>query len=102
MDPHAAVIEQIAVVVATLQDTEHSFSQRIERQQAPQLSTQEDSQFDMGAPPPPPPPSMDQMAPPPIPQGALVVIQRSTEVIQPHATIPVQTIGAFDDRIQRA
>ena len=74
MDPHAAVIEQIAVAVAALQDTVHSLSQRIERQQAPQLSTHEDSQFDMGAPPPPPPPSMAQMAPPPIPQGTSVVI----------------------------
>ena len=101
MDPHVAVIEQIVVVVAALQDTVHSLSQRIERQQAPQLSTHEDSKFDMGAPPPPPPPSMAQMAPPPIPQGTPVVIQRSTEVIHPHATIPVQTIGAFNDRIQR-
>ena len=41
------------------------------------------------------------MAPPPIPQGTPIVIQRSTEVIQLHSTIPVQTIGAFDDRIQR-
>ena len=55
----------------------------------------------MGAPPPPPPPSMAQMTPPPIPQGTPVVIQRSIEVIRPHATIPVQTIGAFDDLIQR-
>ena len=44
---------------------------------------------------------MDQMAPLPIPQGTPVVIKRSTKVIQPHATILVQTIGAFDDRIQR-
>ena len=44
---------------------------------------------------------MAQMAPLPIPQGTPFVIQRSTEVIQPHATIPVQTIGASDDRIQR-
>ena len=42
---------------------------------------------------------MAQMAPPPIPQGTPVVIQRSTEVIQPHETILVQTIGAYDDRI---
>ena len=89
MDPHAAVIEHIVAVVAALQDTVHRLSQRIERQQAPQLSTQEDSQFDMGAPPPPPPPSMAQIAPSPIPQGTPVIIQRSTEVIQPHASIPV-------------
>ena len=81
MDPHAAVIEQIAAAVAALQDTVHSLSQRIERQQAPQLSAQEDSQFDMGAPPLPPPPSMAQMAPSSIPQGTPVVIQSSTEVI---------------------
>ena len=55
----------------------------------------------MGAPPPPLPPSMAQMELPPIPQGTPIVVQRSTEVIQPHATIPVQTIGASDDRIQR-
>ena len=96
MDPHAVVIEQIDVVVAALHDKVHSLSQRIERQQAPQLLTQEDSQFDIGAPPP----SMDQMALPPIPQGTPVVIQRSTEMIQPHATILVQTIGA-SDLIQR-
>ena len=99
MDPHAAVIEQIVVVVAALQDTVHGLSQGINRQQAPQLSAQEDSQFDMGAPSPPPPPSMTQMAPLPIPQGTPVVIQRSTVVTQPQSTIPVQTIG--DDRIQR-
>ena len=103
MDPHAAVIEHIVAVVVTLQDTLHGLSQRIDRQQAPQLSTQEDSQFDMGEPPPPPPPppSMAQMAPPPIPQGNPVVIQRSTEVAKPHATIPIHTIGASDDHIQR-
>ena len=99
MDPHAAVIEHIAAAIAALQDTVHSLSQRIERQQTLQLSTQEDSQFDMGAPPPPLPPSMAQVASPPIPQGTPVVIQRSTEVIQPHATIPVQTIDAYDNRI---
>ena len=44
---------------------------------------------------------MAQMAPPPIPQGTPVVVQRSTEVIQPQATIPVQTISASEDRIQR-
>ena len=101
MDQHVAVIEQLAAAVAALQDTVHGLSQRIDRQQTPQLSAQEDTQFDMGAPPPPPPPSMAQMAPPPIPQGTPVVVQRSTEVIQPHVTIPVQTIGASEDRIQR-
>ena len=101
MDQHAAVIEQLAAAIAALQDTVHGLSQRIDRQQTPQLSAQEDTQFDMGAPPPPPPPSMAQMAPPPIPQGTPVVVQRFTEVIQPHATIPVQTIGASEDRIQR-
>ena len=57
----------------------------------------------MGAPPPPPPPppSMAHMASPPIPHGTPVIVQRSTEVIQPHATIPVQTIGASDDHIRR-
>ena len=70
------VIEHIVATVAALQDTVHGLSQRIDRQQAPQLSAQKDSQFDMGAPPPPPPPSMAQMAPPPIPQGTPVVIQR--------------------------
>ena len=99
MDQHAAVIEQLASVVAALQDTVHGLSQRIDRQQTPQLSAHEDTQFDMGAPPPPP--STAQMAPPPIPQGIPVVVQRSTEVIQPHVTIPVQTIGASEDRIQR-
>ena len=58
MDPHAAVIEQIDAVVAALQDTVHGLSQRIDRQQAPQLSAQENTRFDMGPPPPPPPPSM--------------------------------------------
>ena len=76
LDPHAAVIEHIVATVATLQDTVHGLNQRIDRQQAPHLSTQEDSQFDMGAPPPPPAQSMAQMAPPPIPQGTPVVIQR--------------------------
>ena len=94
MDQYAAVIEQLAAAVAALQDTVHGLSQRIDRQQTPQLSAQEDTQFDMGAPPPPPPPSTAQMAAPPIPQGIPVVVQRSTEVIQPHVTIPVQTIGA--------
>ena len=74
MDPHAAVIEQLVAVVAALQDTVHGLSQRIDKQQTPQLSRQEDTQFDIGAPPPPPPPSMAQMAPPPIPQGTPVVI----------------------------
>ena len=101
MDPHAAVIEQIIVAIAVLQDIVHGLSQRIDIQQALQLSAQEDTQFDMRAPPPPPPPLIAQMAPPPIPQGTPIVIQRSTEVIQPHATILVQTIGASDDRIQR-
>ena len=54
MDPHAVVIEQIAKVVAVLQDTVHGLSQRIDRQQTPQISTQEDTQFDKGEPPPPP------------------------------------------------
>ena len=98
MDQHATVIEQVAAAVAALRDTVHGLCQRIDRQQTPQLSASEDTQFDMGAPPPPPPPSM---APPPIPQGTPVVVQRSIEVIQPHATIPVQTIGASEDRIQR-
>ena len=75
MDPHAATIEKIVTAITALQD----------RQQASQISAQEDTQFDMRAPPPPP--SMDQMAPPPIPQGTPFVIQRPTEVIQPHATI---------------
>ena len=44
---------------------------------------------------------MDQMAPPSIPQGTPFVIQRPTEVIQPHAIIPVQTTGSSDDLIQR-
>ena len=92
------VIEQLAAAIAALEDTVHGLSQRIDRQQTPQLSAQDDTQFDMGAPPPPPPPSM---APPPIPQGTPVVVQRSTKVIQPHATILVQTIGASEDRIQR-
>ena len=55
----------------------------------------------MGARPPHPPPSMARMASPPIPQITPVVVQRSTEVIQSHATILFQTIGASDDRIQR-
>ena len=87
MDPHAVVIEHIVAAVAALQDTVYGLSHRIDRQQAPQLSAQEDTQFDMGAPPPPLPPSMAQMALPPIPQGTPIVDQRSTEVIQPHATI---------------
>ena len=97
MDPHAAVIKQIVAAVVALQDTVHGLNQRIDRQQVPQ----KDTQFDMGAPPPPLPPSMAQMALHHIPQGTLVVVHRSTEVIQPHATIPIQTIGASDDRIQR-
>ena len=87
MDPHAAAIEKIATVIAALQDTVHGLSQRIARQHAPQISAQEDTHFDMGAPPPPP--SMAQMTPPPIPQGTPFVIQRPTKVIQPHAIIPV-------------
>ena len=67
MDQHVAIIEQLAAAVAALQDIVHGLSQRIDRQQTPQLSGQEDTQFDMGAPPPPPPLSMAQMAPPPIP-----------------------------------
>ena len=59
--------EQIATAVAALQDTVHSLSQRIDRQQAPQILAHEDTQFDMGALPPPP--SMAQMAPQPISQG---------------------------------
>ena len=101
MDPHAIVIEQIAAAVAALQDTVHGLSQRIDKQQAPQLLAHEDIKYDTGAPPPPPPPSIAQIAPPPIPQSTHVFIQRPTEMIQPHATIPVQTIGASDDRIQR-
>ena len=58
MDPHAAVIEQIAAVVSALQDTVDGLSQRIDRQQAPHLSAKENTQSDMGPPPPPPPPSM--------------------------------------------
>ena len=46
-------IEQIATATAALQDTVHGLSQRIDRQQAPQISAQEDTQFDMEAPPPP-------------------------------------------------
>ena len=53
----------------------------------------------MGAPPLPP--SMAQMALPPIPHGTPFVIQKPTEMIPPHAIVPVQTTGAFDDRIQR-
>ena len=88
MDLHAAIIEQIATAVTTLQDTIHGLSQRIDIQQAPQISTQEDTRFDMRAPPPPP--SMAQMAPPPIPHDTPFVIQ-SIEVILPHAIVPVQT-----------
>ena len=71
MDQHATVIEQLAAAVVALQDTVHGLSQRIDRQQTPHLSAQEDTQFEMGAPPPPPPPSM---APPPISQGTPVVV----------------------------
>ena len=74
MDQHTTVIEQLAAAVTALQDTAHGLSQRIDRQQTSQLSAQEDTQFDMGAPPSPPPPSMAQMAPPPIPQGTHVVV----------------------------
>ena len=87
MDPHAAAIEKIATAIAALQDTVQRLSQRIDRQHAPQISAQEDTQFDMGAPPPPP--SMAQMTPSPIPQGTPFVIQRPTKVIQPHVIIPV-------------
>ena len=41
------------------------------------------------------------MALPPIPQGTPVVIQRPIEMIPPHLIIPVQTIGASDNRMQR-
>ena len=68
-------------------------------QQTPQISSQDDAQFDIGAPPPPP--SMVQIAPTPIPQGTPFVIQRPTEVISSHAIVPVQTTSASDDRIQR-
>ena len=37
-DPHVAVIEQIITFVTALQDIVHGLSQRIDRQQAPQLS----------------------------------------------------------------
>ena len=53
MDPHAAVIEQITMAVTAFQNIVHGFSKRIDRQQTPQISTQEDTRFDMGAPPPP-------------------------------------------------
>ena len=97
MDPHAAAIKKIATAVVALQDTVHGLSQRIDKQQAPQISTQEDTQFDMGTPPPSP--LMAQMAPLPIPQGTPFVIQRPTEVIRPHTNFPVQTTGASDDHI---
>ena len=48
------IIEHIATAVAALQDAVHVLNKRIDRQQAPQISTQEDTRFDMGAPPPPP------------------------------------------------
>ena len=54
MDPHVAAIEQIATIVAALQDIVHGLNKRIDRQQTPQILAQEDTQFDMGAPPPPP------------------------------------------------
>ena len=76
-------IKKIATAVAALQDTVHCLNQRIDRQHAPQILAQEDTQFDMGAPPLPP--LMAQMAPPPIPQGTHFVIQRLIEVIPPHA-----------------
>ena len=50
MDPQAAVIEQIVATITTLQDTVHGLNRRIDRQQAPQLSTQEDTQYDTEAP----------------------------------------------------
>ena len=87
MDPHAAAIEQIAMAIATLQDTVHGLDKRIDRQQSPQISTQEDAEFDMGAPPPPL--SMDHMASLPIPQGTHFFIQRPTDVIPSHAIVPI-------------
>ena len=99
MDPHAATIEQIAMAIAALQGIVHGLSQRIDRQQTPQILAQEDTQFDTGAPLPPP--LMAQMEPPPIPHGTSFVVQRPTEVILPHAIVLVQTTGFSDDRIQR-
>ena len=92
-------IEQIATDVVALQDTVHSLSQRIDRQQAPHILAHEDTQFDMRAPPSPS--SMAQIAPQPISQGTPFVIQRHTEVIPPYAIIPIQTTSASNDRIQR-
>ena len=83
------IIEQIATTVTTLQDTIHGLSQRIDIQQAPQISAKEDTHFDMRAPPPPP--SIAQMALPPIPLDTPFVIQRPIKVILPHAIVPVQT-----------
>ena len=53
MDTHVEAIEQIATDVAALQNTVYSLSKKIDRQQAPHISAQEDTQFNMGAPPPP-------------------------------------------------
>ena len=44
---------------------------------------------------------MAQIASSPIPHCTHFFIQRPTEVISPHAIVPVQTTGASDDRIQR-
>ena len=63
MDPHAAAIEQIVTAITAVQDTVHCLNKRIDKQQTQQISTQEDTEFDIGAPPPPPPPSMVKMAP---------------------------------------
>ena len=95
------LLSRLLQLLFTLQDTVHGLSQRIDKQQAPWLSAQEDTQSDMGALPPPPPLSMAHMARSHIPQGTSTVIQRPTEMIPPHSIIPVQTTGASDDRIQR-
>ena len=63
MDPHTAAIEQIVTAITAVQDTVHGLNKRIDKQQTQQISTQEDTEFDIGAPPPPPPPSMVKMAP---------------------------------------
>ena len=43
MDQHAVAIEQIAMTVTALQDTVQGLSKRIDRQQTPQISAQEDT-----------------------------------------------------------
>ena len=70
MDPNAAIIEKITMAMTTLQDKVFSLSQRIDRQQTPQIPTQQipkhlDTQLDIGAPPLPP--LLIQMAPSPVP-----------------------------------